>query len=128
MTRSMPSTVSKESSPGECEYFISTVCVVCHNVLVLSPGSEPMTGYLLNMHSTEVVDEDKRLLAAVDFYFVTEEGNRFKASMPFKPYFYIAIKQDSAAASNTSSGYFQVRLFCQFQSVQPGVQRKPGTK
>ena len=69
-----------------------------------------MTGYLLNMHSTEIVDEDKRLLAAVDFYFVTEEGNRFKASMPFKPYFYIAIKQDSAGANanNTSSGYFQV--------------------
>ena len=68
-----------------------------------------MTGYLLNMHSTEVVDEDKRLLAAVDFYFVTEEGNRFKASMPFKPYFYIAIKQDSGTtALNTSSGFFQV--------------------
>ena len=70
-------------------------------LVVRSPGSEPMTGYLLNMHSTEVVDEDKRLLAAVDFYFVTEEGNRFKASMPFKPYFYISIKQDSAVSNNT---------------------------
>ena len=79
-------------------------------LVVRSPGSEPMTGYLLNMHSTEVVDEDKRLLAAVDFYFVTEEGNRFKASMPFKPYFYISIKQDSAVSNNTSSGYFQVLI------------------
>ena len=65
-----------------------------------------MTGFLLNMHSTEIVDEDKRLLAAVDFYFVTEEGGRFKVSMPFKPYFYIAIKSSSETQS-TTSGYFQ---------------------
>ena len=33
-------------------------------------------GYLINMHATEVVDEDKRLLAAVDYYFIKEDGKR----------------------------------------------------
>ena len=44
-------------------------------------GQPEMTGYLLNMHSNEIVDEDKRLLAAVDFYFITEEGGRFKVCL-----------------------------------------------
>ena len=33
-------------------------------------------GCLINMHATEVVDEDKRLLAAVDYYFIKEDGKR----------------------------------------------------
>lgn len=52
------------------------------------------TGYLINMHATEVVDEDKRLLAAVDYYFIQEDGKRFKVFMPFLPYFYIKCKSD----------------------------------
>ena len=51
-------------------------------------------GYLINMHATEVVDEDKRLLAAVDYYFIKEDGKRFKVFMPFLPYFYIKCKAD----------------------------------
>ena len=35
------------------------------------------TAYLLNMHSTEIVDEDHRLLAAVDYYFIQEDGARY---------------------------------------------------
>ncbi|XP_018009711.1 DNA polymerase epsilon catalytic subunit A isoform X2 [Hyalella azteca] len=46
-------------------------------------------GWLLNMHSTEILDEDKRLLSAVDFYFLEEDGSRFKVSMPYRPYFYV---------------------------------------
>lgn len=35
------------------------------------------TAYLINMHSTEVIDdEDKRLMAAVDYYFIQEDGAR----------------------------------------------------
>ena len=52
------------------------------------------TGYLINMHATEVVDEDKRLLAAVDYYFIQEDGKRFKVFVPFLPYFYIKCKND----------------------------------
>ncbi|XP_043195220.1 DNA polymerase epsilon catalytic subunit A-like [Amphibalanus amphitrite] len=46
-------------------------------------------GWLLNFHATEILDEDKRLVAAVDYYFLEESGARFKVSLPFKPYFYI---------------------------------------
>ena len=35
------------------------------------------TGYLINMHSTEIIDEDKRLIAAVDYYFIQEDGFRW---------------------------------------------------
>ncbi|CAG9813248.1 unnamed protein product [Phaedon cochleariae] len=52
------------------------------------------TGFLLNMHSTEILDEDKRLCAAVDFYFMEEDGTRFKVAYPFMPYFYILTKRE----------------------------------
>lgn len=51
------------------------------------------TGYLLNMHATEILDEDKRLIAVVDYYFVQEDGKRFKVALPFKPYLYVLIKK-----------------------------------
>ena len=50
--------------------------------------------YLINMHACEVVDADKRLLAAVDYYFIQEDGKRFKVFVPFLPYFYIKCKSD----------------------------------
>jgi len=53
-----------------------------------------------------MLDEEKRLVSSVDFYFVQEDGDRFKVlclvtmvmvnlvipqiTMPFQPYFYIA--------------------------------------
>lgn len=55
------------------------------------PGDK--TGWLLNMHPTEILDEDKRLVSAVDYYFIQEDGSRFKVALPYKPYFYIATKK-----------------------------------
>ncbi|CAG5130838.1 unnamed protein product, partial [Candidula unifasciata] len=52
------------------------------------------TGWLINIHPTDILDADKRLVSAVDFYFLQEDGGRFKATLPFKPYFYVASKQD----------------------------------
>jgi len=52
------------------------------------------TGYLLNMHSTEMLDEDRRLTAVVDYYFIKEDGERFKVALPFKPYLYVLIKKE----------------------------------
>ncbi|CAL8111322.1 unnamed protein product [Orchesella dallaii] len=49
-------------------------------------------GWLLNMHPTEVLDEDKRLISAVDYYFIQEDGSRFKATLAYQPYFYILPK------------------------------------
>ena len=47
------------------------------------------------MHSTEILDEDKKLIAAVDYYFIQEDGERFKVSLPFNPYLYILIKKEA---------------------------------
>ncbi|KAK4884405.1 hypothetical protein RN001_000676 [Aquatica leii] len=52
------------------------------------------TGFLLNMHTNEILDEDKRLISAVDYYFMEEDGTRFKVSYPFKPYFYILTNRE----------------------------------
>nr|XP_022913041.1 DNA polymerase epsilon catalytic subunit A [Onthophagus taurus] len=49
------------------------------------------TGFLLNMHASEMLDEDKHLIATVDYYFMEEDGSRFKVSYPFQPYFYILV-------------------------------------
>ncbi|GFU44302.1 DNA polymerase epsilon catalytic subunit A [Nephila pilipes] len=46
--------------------------------------------WLFNMHSTEILDEDKRLISAVDYYFIEDDGGRFKATLPYKPYFYVS--------------------------------------
>uniref|UniRef100_A0AAR2JA37 DNA polymerase epsilon catalytic subunit n=1 Tax=Pygocentrus nattereri TaxID=42514 RepID=A0AAR2JA37_PYGNA len=40
------------------------------------PGEK--TGWLINMHPTEILDDDKRMISAVDYYFIQEDGNRFK--------------------------------------------------
>ncbi|XP_074652055.1 DNA polymerase epsilon catalytic subunit A-like [Tubulanus polymorphus] len=56
--------------------------------------SQERIGWLVNMHPTDILDEDKRLVSAVDYYFLQEDGGRFKVSLPFKPYFYLATKKD----------------------------------
>ena len=40
------------------------------------------------------MDEGKRqLVSAVDFYFIEEDGRRFKATVTFEPYFYICVRK-----------------------------------
>ena len=34
-------------------------------------------------------------MSAVDFYFIEEDGSRFKVSFPYQPYFYIATRFDT---------------------------------
>uniref|UniRef100_T1J6P1 DNA polymerase epsilon catalytic subunit n=1 Tax=Strigamia maritima TaxID=126957 RepID=T1J6P1_STRMM len=46
-------------------------------------------GWLLNMQPNEILDENKRLISVVDYYFVEEDGGRFKVSFPYSPYFYV---------------------------------------
>ncbi|XP_047418330.1 DNA polymerase epsilon catalytic subunit A isoform X1 [Sciurus carolinensis] len=55
------------------------------------PGEK--TGWLINMHPTEVLDEDRRLVSAVDYYFIQDDGSRFKVALPYKPYFYVATRK-----------------------------------
>ncbi|XP_073973254.1 DNA polymerase epsilon catalytic subunit 1 isoform X2 [Rhodnius prolixus] len=51
-------------------------------------------GFLINIHSIEILDEDKRLISAVDYYFIQEDGNRFKVSIPYSPYFLVLVKKE----------------------------------
>lgn len=51
--------------------------------------TQERTGYLINMHSTEILDEDRRLVAALDLFFIQMDGSRFKASVVFEPYFLV---------------------------------------
>ncbi|XP_039283003.1 DNA polymerase epsilon catalytic subunit 1 [Nilaparvata lugens] len=55
---------------------------------------EEKTGYLINMHTTEILNEDKRLVSAVDYYFMEENAKRFKVSYIFKPYFYVLARKE----------------------------------
>ena len=51
-------------------------------------------GWLCNMHGTTLKDE--RILggrAAVDFYFIEEDGETFKSTVEYDPYFLIAIRR-----------------------------------
>ncbi|KAG1689536.1 DNA polymerase epsilon catalytic subunit A [Nymphon striatum] len=52
-------------------------------------------GWLINIHDAEILNEDNRLISAIDYYFIQDDGKRFKVSLPFKPYFYVAVKKDT---------------------------------
>ncbi|KAI9739725.1 MAG: DNA polymerase epsilon catalytic subunit [Cirrosporium novae-zelandiae] len=55
-------------------------------------------GWLINMHSTSV--EDKKVpggRAGVDFYFLEDDGNTFKATVEYDPYFLIAVRKGKEA-------------------------------
>jgi DNA polymerase epsilon subunit 1 len=56
-------------------------------------GKKQRIGWLINMHSTMLIDEEKGgQKSAVDFYFLDEEGGGFKATLLYNPYFLIACK------------------------------------
>ncbi|MCJ1356233.1 MAG: DNA polymerase epsilon catalytic subunit [Icmadophila ericetorum] len=55
-------------------------------------------GWLCNMHSTSVEDENvPGGRAGVDFYFLEEDGGCFKATVEYDPYFLIAVKRGKEA-------------------------------
>lgn len=43
----------------------------------------------------EIMDEDKRLISVVDYYFIEDDGSRFKITVPFQPYFYLLTKKEN---------------------------------
>lgn len=74
-------------------------------------------GWLCNMHSTSV--EDSKIpggRAAVDYYFLEEDGSSFKATMEYDPYFLIAVKKGKEA---------DVEEWCRrkFEGIVKGVKR-----
>src|SRR5579862_7533042 len=60
-------------------------------------GKKQRIGWLINMHTTMLVDEEKGgQKSAVDFYFLDEDGGGFKATLQYNPYFLIATKVQSS--------------------------------
>lgn len=48
------------------------------HIKAYKPCKEYKANILCSNVQTEILDEDKRLISAVDFYFIKEDGNRFK--------------------------------------------------
>ncbi|KAH9822597.1 hypothetical protein DFH28DRAFT_458835 [Melampsora americana] len=66
----------------------------------------PRVGWLINIQptlvqeaSTEAVADKStsQPIAAVDLYFIQDDGEMFRATMPYKPYFYIASRSGKEA-------------------------------
>jgi DNA polymerase epsilon subunit 1 len=51
-------------------------------------------GWLVNMHSTAIEDENvPGGKAGVDYYFIGEDGDTFKATLEYDPYFLLAVRK-----------------------------------
>lgn len=56
------------------------------------------TGWLVNLHSTSIEDEKiPEGRAALDCYFIEEDGGTFKATLEYEPYFLVAVKRGHEA-------------------------------
>ncbi|KAF9586291.1 DNA polymerase epsilon catalytic subunit [Lunasporangiospora selenospora] len=50
-------------------------------------------GWLINQHATIVKDDDWASgRSAIDYYFIQDDGDMFKVSLKYSPYFYVAAK------------------------------------
>ena len=58
----------------------------------------PRLGWLLNYLPITFPDECDTERSALDLYFLDREGNSFKATMCFDPYFYVVVDDDSHIA------------------------------
>ncbi|RSH85546.1 DNA polymerase epsilon catalytic subunit [Saitozyma podzolica] len=56
-------------------------------------GGEERKGWLVNMHQTLVHSSSHATgLAAVDYYFIQDDGSMFKVTMPYEPYFFVTCR------------------------------------
>ena len=80
-------------------------------------GEEPRVGWLINLlpTTTRTVDNPEVELAAVDCYFLQENGMTFKATILHRPYFYIQIPQDMV---KDAMNMLERRLEGQFESLE----------
>lgn len=57
-------------------------------------SGETRAGWLINMHSTTIQDPNvPGGRAGVDYYFLQDDGESFKATVEYDPYFLIAVKK-----------------------------------
>ncbi|ORX90877.1 putative DNA polymerase epsilon catalytic subunit A [Basidiobolus meristosporus CBS 931.73] len=74
-------------------------------------------GWLINMHATLVKDSDHPTgRAGVDLYFLEEDGNSFKSTVLYSPYFLIGCKPDT-------EGEVEEFLRRKFENILEKVQR-----
>ncbi|KAG2442618.1 hypothetical protein HXX76_002703 [Chlamydomonas incerta] len=51
-------------------------------------------GWLMNIQSSHMADKDTgQVVAAVDCYFMCQDGSMFKARLAFSPYFYVRVQE-----------------------------------
>eukprot|EP01135_Chromosphaera_perkinsii_P002657 Nk52_evm25s226 gene=Nk52_evmTU25s226 len=76
-----------------------------YDILIDQTATEPRLGWLVNMHSTVIESENlhpekgnvvKSVKAAVEYYFIEEDGSRFKTVIAYEPYFYISVKEEKS--------------------------------
>ncbi|KAL8927136.1 MAG: hypothetical protein Q9208_002520 [Pyrenodesmia sp. 3 TL-2023] len=75
------------------------------------------TGWLCNMHSTSVEDgKTPGGRAAVDYYFLEDDGGSFKATLEYDPYFLLAVRKGREA---------EVEEWCRrkFEGLVKGIKR-----
>ncbi|VDN09429.1 unnamed protein product, partial [Dibothriocephalus latus] len=65
------------------------------------PGEK--LGWLINTHPTDILDESRNLVSAVDFYFLQADGSRFKVSRAFLPYFYVSVMGDRGVEAEVTT-------------------------
>lgn len=76
------------------ELDILLICI--RLVLIFNYNSKYMSfnsGFILQ---TEVLDESRRLVAALDLFFITMDGSRFKYTVAYKPYFLVKTRDKTA--------------------------------
>uniref|UniRef100_A0A0X3P616 DNA-directed DNA polymerase n=2 Tax=Schistocephalus solidus TaxID=70667 RepID=A0A0X3P616_SCHSO len=66
-------------------------------------GPGERLGWLINTHPTDILDESKNLVSAVDFYFLQSDGSRFKVSRAFLPYFYVSVMGDRGVEAEVTT-------------------------
>ena len=42
------------------------------------------TGWLINLHAGDTINEDKKLVSCIHYYFLKQDGNRFKIRRVFQ--------------------------------------------
>lgn len=57
-----------------------------------APQAGERVGYLYQMLPAVVTSEDRLELAALDMFFIQEDGIAFKGTLTYNPYFYVALQ------------------------------------
>lgn len=63
-------------------------------------SGEDRVGYLFNMLPTTISCDDRHERSAIDMYFIQQDGETFKATMLYEPYFYVALAAISEDADS----------------------------